>query len=386
MKGMIKKNVMIISKRNLRAEKRSRKLNSISSYYKSPDRTNRSVIYKLLRHEGVKRFVDIVGAIAGLVIFSPVLLIAAVLIYLGGSKRIFFKQERIGRYGKPFMLYKFTTMEDNAHVNSPLVSRASDNRVTKIGKILRVTNINELPQLINVLKGEMSIVGPRPEVPKYVECWSPQIRKKILSVKPGITGYTTVKYWKESVILDIVENPEHYYLYNIVPEKLKLDEWYVENWNLLLDIKIILETLYRAFSGARKGKSIPKNLDEGIEVKPYRRYPRISLNVPVYCEPLDEPVGYSKDISFGGMFIELKNMVQPGNLIQLKFELPDGGGIIKTLARIKWVKQIVNSRQTFGIGVEFVDVSSNEVASLGRFIEHSLSRYLNFSSAERIAC
>jgi lipopolysaccharide/colanic/teichoic acid biosynthesis glycosyltransferase/Tfp pilus assembly protein PilZ len=377
---------MIVSKRNLGVRKQSGKFNSISFRYKSPGRTNRSVIYKLLRHEGVKRFVDIVGAVAGLVIFSPVLLIAAVLIYLGGSRRIFFKQERIGRYGKPFMLYKFTTMKDNAHVNSPLISRASDNRVTRIGKILRVTNINELPQLINVLKGEMSIVGPRPEVPKYVECWSPEIRKKILSVKPGITGYTTIKYWKESVILDIVENPEYYYIYNMVPEKLKLDEWYVENWNLLLDIKIIFETLYRAFSGDRKSKSIPKKLGGGIEVKPYRRYPRIPLNVPVYCESLDEPVGYSKDISFGGMFIELKNMVQPGNIIQLRFELPVGGGIIKTVARIKWVKQIANSRQTFGIGVEFVDVSSNEVASLGKFIEHSLSRYLNFSSAERIAC
>src|ERR1700739_1446116 len=199
-KGMNRKNVVILSKKDSKIadlEEPSEKLPDVSLYQ---DTIKMSNIKKVLRNEGVKRLIDIIGAVVGLVIFSPVLILSIVLVYLSGSRKIFFKQERIGRFGKPFILYKFTTMEDNAHIDSPLVSKVGDARITKIGKLLRMTNVNELPQFINVLKGEMSIVGPRPEVPRYVECWSPQVQKKVLSVKPGITGYTTIKYWKESII------------------------------------------------------------------------------------------------------------------------------------------------------------------------------------------
>jgi lipopolysaccharide/colanic/teichoic acid biosynthesis glycosyltransferase/Tfp pilus assembly protein PilZ len=311
------------------------------------------------------------------------------LIYLSGSKKIFFKQERIGRFGKPFMLYKFTTMEDNAHVDAPLVSKAGDARITKIGKLLRMTNVNELPQFINVLKGEMSIVGPRPEVPKYVEYWSPQMKKKVLSVKPGITGYTTIKYWRESVILDAVKSQEHYYLYNIMPEKLRLDEWYVDNWNLLLDIKIILETLYRAFSGARKGKSaLIENIDgDGkMSVKQYRRYPRVPLNMPIYCKSINELIGYSRDVSFGGMFIELKDPIELEKIINVEFELPNQSCVIRTLARVKWSKANSSSKQIAGVGVEFVGISPVEKAKLKSYIEDSLSNYVRFYSTETISC
>ena len=168
----------ILPKEDKVAKSKSEKLSEKPPVlYQTAGKARMSNIEKVLRHEGIKRLVDIIGAIVGLVIFSPILALSIVLIYLSGSKKIFFKQERIGRFGKPFMLCKFTTMGDNAHIEGPLVSKADDGRITSVGKFLRTTNINELPQFINVLKGEMSIVGPRPEVPKYVKYWFPQVKK-----------------------------------------------------------------------------------------------------------------------------------------------------------------------------------------------------------------
>jgi lipopolysaccharide/colanic/teichoic acid biosynthesis glycosyltransferase/Tfp pilus assembly protein PilZ len=386
---MMRRNVTTLSEKDIVDLEKPSERSTDPLFYQTAGKTKVSVIKKVLRHAGIKRLIDIIGAIVGLVIFSPVLIISIMLIYLSGSKKIFFKQERIGKFGKPFMLYKFTTMEDNAHVDAPLVSKAGDARITKIGKLLRMTNVNELPQFINVLKGEMSIVGPRPEVPKYVEYWSPQMKKKVLSVKPGITGYTTIKYWRESVILDAVKSQEHYYLYNIMPEKLRLDEWYVDNWNLLLDIKIMLETLYRAFSGARKGKSaLIENIDgDGkMSVKQYRRYPRVPLNMPIYCKSINELIGYSRDVSFGGMFIELKDPIELEKIINVEFELPNQSCVIRTLAGVKWSKANSSSKQIAGVGVEFVGISPVEKAKLKSYIEDSLSNYVRFYSTETISC
>ena len=151
------------------------------------------------------------------------------------------------------MLYKFTTMQDDAHVKGPLLSRTDDPRITRVGKLVRMLSLNELAQFINVLKGEMSIVGPRPEVPQYAEYWPAGVKEKILSIKPGITGYATVKYWQESNILNDKDDPEGFYIKHIVPEKLALESWYIDNWDLFLDFKLMVQTFMKAFSGERKG-------------------------------------------------------------------------------------------------------------------------------------
>jgi len=191
------------------------------------------------------------GAAFGLIFFSPLLIPACVLIRLDGAKETLFKQERLGKDGKTFMLYKFTTMDHDAHIKGPPLSKTDDPRITKVGKIIRMLSLNELAQFINVLKGEISIVGPRPEVPKYVKYWPKDMKDKILSIKPGITGWGTIAYWQESNILNDKDDPEDYYIKHITPEKLRLEGWYVDNWNLLLDFKLMVQTFYKAFSGQR---------------------------------------------------------------------------------------------------------------------------------------
>jgi lipopolysaccharide/colanic/teichoic acid biosynthesis glycosyltransferase len=207
----------------------------------------------ILTNEKLKRATDIVGAVFGLTIFSPLLIPICVLIRLDGANAIFFKQERLGKHGKRFMLYKFTTMQEDAHVKGPLLSKTDDPRITRVGKIVRMLSLNELAQFINVLKGEMSIVGPRPEVPEYAKYWPEELKQKILSLKPGITGYATVMYWQESNILNDKDDPEGFYINHILPQKLELETWYVDNWNLLWDVKLMVQTFMKAFSGERKG-------------------------------------------------------------------------------------------------------------------------------------
>lgn len=215
-------------------------------------KTKLTFLSKILRSQKLKRIVDIAGALFGLTIFSPLLIPACIFIRLSGSKEILFKQERVGKDGNFFKLYKLITMNHDAHLVGPLVSKADDARITKVGKIIRMLSLNELPQFINVLKGEMSIVGPRPETPKYVKYWPKDSKDRILSIKPGITGYGTIRFWQEGNILNDKKDPEEYYIKHIISEKLKLESWYVYNWNLLLDFKIMIQTLCKAFSGQRK--------------------------------------------------------------------------------------------------------------------------------------
>jgi len=217
-------------------------------------KTKLTFLSEILRSERLKRIIDITGAIFGLIIFSPLLIPACILIRLSGCKEIIFRQERVGKDGKFFTLYKLTTMNHDAHLVGPLVSKANDARITKAGKIIRMFSLNELPQFINVLKGEMSIVGPRPETPKYVKYWPKDLKDKVLSIKPGITGYGTIKFWQEGNILNDKKDPEKYYIECIIGEKLKLESWYVDNWNLLLDLKIMVQTIFKAFNGERKVK------------------------------------------------------------------------------------------------------------------------------------
>lgn len=189
----------------------------------------------------MKRLFDFFFSVLGLLLISPLFLIVALLIKLTSFGPVFFMQTRIGQNGRIFQIYKFRTMRENAEKKGQLTIGA-DPRITGLGHFLRKTNIDELPQLINVLKGQMSLVGPRPEVPKYVDLYNEE-QKKVLNVKPGMTDYASLKYRNESELLGNSKNPEEYYVNIVMPEKLALNMEYIRNRSFLLDIKLILWTI-----------------------------------------------------------------------------------------------------------------------------------------------
>jgi lipopolysaccharide/colanic/teichoic acid biosynthesis glycosyltransferase len=188
-----------------------------------------------------KRIFDLIFSLAGLLILSPVLVAIAILIDLDSAGGIFFRQERIGKDSKPFSIFKFRTMCAN---NSGMkITIGNDSRITKIGHFLRKSKLDELPQLINILKGEMSFVGPRPEVAEYVKYYSDRDRKIVLSVRPGITDWASIKFKNESEILAKEINPEQAYITKILPKKLRYCRFYVQHQSLVGDVMIILKTL-----------------------------------------------------------------------------------------------------------------------------------------------
>jgi len=156
---------------------------------------------------------------------------------------IFFRQERIGKNFRRFMIYKFRTMVVDAEKKGLRITSGGDRRVTKVGRILRKFKIDELPQLFNVLKGDMSLVGPRPEVIKYVE-WYKEDYERILSVRPGITDISSMTFRDEESILQGVDDPERYYVRVLLPEKMRLAQEYIQKVSLFYDVKLILKTLY----------------------------------------------------------------------------------------------------------------------------------------------
>lgn len=194
-----------------------------------------------------KRIFDIIFSVMGLIILSPLFLVVAILIKLDSRGSVFFRQERAGKDGKIFKIYKFRTMIERAwEKGTPITVSAQDPRITRFGKFLRKYKLDEMPQLINVLKMEMSIVGPRPEILKYVALYTPE-QKKVLSVKPGITDPTSLKYISEEDILSKIllqaDDWEKVYINQIIPAKLVLNLKYIENRSFFLDVVIILKTL-----------------------------------------------------------------------------------------------------------------------------------------------
>ena len=189
-----------------------------------------------------KRLFDVIFSLAGVVLLFPVLLLVALLVKLDSKGPVFFRQERIGQGFKPFIIVKFRTMVTDACRKGPLVTSGGDRRITKIGKFLRRTKIDELPQLLNVLKGDMSLVGPRPEVAKYVEIFSDDFRE-VLKVRPGITDFAALEYSDEEEILKKYADPEEGYIREILPAKIKLYKKYLRERGLLTDIKLIVLTL-----------------------------------------------------------------------------------------------------------------------------------------------
>ncbi len=192
----------------------------------------------------IKRLFDIVSSLAGITVLLVPGLIVALVISVGSRGGVFFKQRRVGLLGKPFELLKFRSMRQDAEQSGQLTVGDRDARITKIGYVLRKTKFDEFPQLINVLKGEMSIVGPRPEVPKYVKLYTDE-QKKVLRVRPGLTDYASLEYFKESELLAQSDDPERTYINEIMPAKLALNQRYITEKSLSTDLKLIFITLVR---------------------------------------------------------------------------------------------------------------------------------------------
>ncbi len=194
----------------------------------------------------IKRLFDIIFSFLGIITLFPILLIIALLIKLDSKEPIFYKGTRVGKNEKLFKMYKFRSMVVNAaKIGGPSTSE-DDPRLTKIGKILRKYKLDELPQFINVLKGEMSFVGPRPEVLEEVKTYSEE-EKKILSIRPGITDWASIEFRNEGEILRGSKNPHKTYQEKIRPEKHRLELEYVKNHSFFTDLKIILKTIQIIF-------------------------------------------------------------------------------------------------------------------------------------------
>ncbi len=162
---------------------------------------------------------------------------------------MFFRHPRVGYLGKKFDVLKFRSMAANTDESGPQITVASDQRITRAGRFLRNFKLDELPQLVCVLKGDMSLVGPRPEVPKYVDLYPPDIRDVILSVRPGITDLASIEYRDENALLEDSDDPEHMYVNEILPAKLEYYVAYVRDRNFLLDLRIIFQTLRKLAVG-----------------------------------------------------------------------------------------------------------------------------------------
>lgn len=195
----------------------------------------------------MKRALDIVIALIILVFFLPLGLLISLLIVLETKGGIFYKQERVGLNGKPFGLLKFRSMRPNADRLGQLTVGERDPRVTNIGHFIRRYKLDEFPQFINVLIGEMSIIGPRPEVKKYVDLYTIE-QRTILKVKPGITDYASIEYFDESRLLGESENPEQTYVQEIMPAKLILNKKYLDNPTVFHDLKIMWLTFKKIIS------------------------------------------------------------------------------------------------------------------------------------------
>lgn len=191
-----------------------------------------------------KRIFDVVFAMLCLVLFSPLLILIAILIKLDSKGPVIFKQIRVGRNMKDFHLAKFRTMYVTQGNSSLLTIGNRDNRITRIGYWLRKYKLDELPQLLNVLKGQMSFVGPRPEVRKYVNLYNEE-QRYVLSVKPGITDWASVEFCNENELLKHAEDPETYYIERIIPAKIKQNMRYIKHNDILTDFKIIWLTINR---------------------------------------------------------------------------------------------------------------------------------------------
>jgi len=194
-----------------------------------------------------KRALDLAAALAGLLLLAPLFALIAVAIKLDSRGPVFFRQERVGRHGRPFRIFKFRTMTVEQPPGGVQVTVAGDRRITRVGALLRRTKLDELAQLIDVLRGTMSLVGPRPEVPRYVAHYPPQWRERLLSVRPGITDFASVRYRDENELLAGASDPEREYIEVILPTKLKYALHYVDRPTFANDLRVLGLTLSTVF-------------------------------------------------------------------------------------------------------------------------------------------
>ncbi len=191
----------------------------------------------------MKRLFDIVASGLGLLVLSPILIIVAIWIKLDSEGPVFYRQVRVGRYNKDFRIFKFRSMRVGSDKGSLVTIGGRDPRVTRSGYFIRKFKIDELPQLINVFIGDMSLVGPRPEVRHYVNYWTPE-QMRVLDVRPGITDPASIRFRNENELLEQAEDPEKYYIEVIMQDKIKLYLEYVENASFWYDIKLIFKTFW----------------------------------------------------------------------------------------------------------------------------------------------
>ncbi|HOZ83344.1 MAG TPA: sugar transferase [Bacteroidia bacterium] len=195
----------------------------------------------------MKRCFDIIVSLIAIIILLPILLLIALWIKIDSRGSIIYKQIRVGKGGRDFGIFKFRTMHPDSDIKGLLTVGGRDPRITNAGYLLRKYKLDELPQLFNVLKGDMSLVGPRPEVRKYVSRYSDE-QLKVLSVKPGITDFASIHYSNENEILAKSANPEQTYVQEIMPHKLALNLKYIQEASLMTDLKIIAATVMKIVS------------------------------------------------------------------------------------------------------------------------------------------
>jgi lipopolysaccharide/colanic/teichoic acid biosynthesis glycosyltransferase len=195
----------------------------------------------------MKRTFDMVASLLALSLLLPMMLVLALAVALTSPGGAFFRQVRVGRHGRPFELLKFRSMRPGSEARGQITVGERDPRITGVGHFLRRTKLDELPQLINILMGDMSVVGPRPEVPKYVALYSPE-QRAVLTVRPGLTSLASIAYINENEVLGRSADPERTYVDEVMPAKLALDLKYVREQSVMLDMTIIARTALRLFS------------------------------------------------------------------------------------------------------------------------------------------
>jgi lipopolysaccharide/colanic/teichoic acid biosynthesis glycosyltransferase len=192
----------------------------------------------------LKRLFDVLSSLFGILLLTPLFIVVAIWIKLDSPGPILFKQTRIGQLGREFKIYKFRTMVVDAEHLGQQITIGQDQRITRVGEWIRKFKVDELPQLFNVLNGDMSLVGPRPEVPKYVNIYTPE-QRQVLDVRPGITDPASIAFRNESDLLGQATDPEAFYIREIMPKKLDLNLNYLKSQSLFSDIRIIFNTLFK---------------------------------------------------------------------------------------------------------------------------------------------
>jgi lipopolysaccharide/colanic/teichoic acid biosynthesis glycosyltransferase len=219
-----------------------------------PDRQTKTTFVSPYALGAVKRWMDILGSLAGLILTAPILGLAACFIYWDDGLPILYRASRVGRRGFPFVMLKLRTMSRNADQQGSSSTPEDDARITRPGRVLRKWKLDEVPQLVNVLKGQMSLVGPRPQVQWAVDLYRPEERL-LLRVRPGLTDFASIKFRNEGWILRGCANPDLVYLRDIAPAKIDLGLRYVKTASLMTDVRIICMTLQVALGGERSKES-----------------------------------------------------------------------------------------------------------------------------------